>query len=71
MSRSDLIFKSPDLELQRTGIDWLLSDHSLLYYTLDLQKPLPPNSSKMATHTNKLHAYLESIGKLEEKEQQQ
>ena len=48
-----------------------MSDHSLLYYTLDLQKPLPPNSSKMTTDTNKLHAYLESIGKLEEKEQQQ
>ena len=71
MSRSDLVFKSTDLELQRTGIDWLMSDHSLLYYTLDLQKPLPPNSSKMTTDTNKLHAYLESIGKLEEKEQQQ
>ena len=71
MSRSDLIFKSADLELQRTGIDWLMSDHSILYYTLDLQKLLPPNSSKMTTDTNKLHAYLESIGKLEEKEQQQ
>ena len=49
-------------------MDWLMSDHSLLYYTLDIQKPLPPNSSKTITDTNKLHAYLESIGKLEEKE---
>ena len=71
MSSIDLIFKSTDLEPQRTGIDWLMSDHGLLYYTLDLKKPLPPNSSKMTTDTNKLHAYLESIGQLEEKEQQQ
>ena len=70
MSRIDLIFKSTDLELHRTGTDWLMSDHSLLYYTLDLQKPLPPNSSKTTIDTIKLHAYLESIGKLEEKEQQ-
>ena len=71
MSRIDLIFKSTDLEPQRTDMEWVMSDHSLLYYTLDLQKPLPPNSSKMTTDTNKLHTYLESIGKLEETEQQQ
>ena len=71
MSRIDLIFKSTDLELNRTRINWLMSDHSCLYYTLDLQKPLPSNSSRMTTDTNKLHTYLESIGKLDEKEQQQ
>ena len=71
MSWIDLIFKSTDLELNRTGIDWLMSDHSLLYYTLDLQKPLPPNSSQITTYTNQLLAYLESIGKLEVKEEQQ
>ena len=48
-----------------------MSDHSLLNYTLDLQKPLHPISSKMTTDTNELDIYLESIGKLEEKEQQQ
>ena len=48
-----------------------MSDDSLLYYTLDLQKPLPPNSSRITTDTNNLLAYLESIGKLEVKEQQQ
>ena len=46
-----------------------MRDHNLLYYTLDLQKPLPPNSRKTTIDTNKLRAYLESIGKLEGKEQ--
>ena len=69
MSRIELIFKSTDLELNSTGIAWLMSDHGLLYYTLDLPKPLPPNSSRITTDTTKLHTYLESIGKLEETEQ--
>ena len=49
-------------------MSWLMSDHSLLYYTLDLPKSLPPNYIKTTIDTHKLHAYLESIGKLGETE---